>query len=443
MIRAGRVLQELRKNEVMSRTALFFPWPLGAGHTGRCLATARILAGQGYRSIFVGDATGGLIAREGFATVREGQVRHRVKPTASGYIVVPSLDACFAGVGYYQWARIWQHVEEDLALIREVKPDLVVTHMQPTCVIAAGIEGTPVVSIADGDFLRPGPCAWMPWLPQHAIGRLIPFRSSLPAFNKALAQAGAAAIEDVCQLMWTDAVLVGGTPETDPVEIVINEKSTVDFVGPLIWDPNQREIAARLAGFGVGRPRIYVTGGSGELFSRQMATAAADMAESNDWAVFLATGYHGELGSKAAANLLVNTFGGIRSALEWCDVVVCHGGHSTVMGALAAGKPIVVVPTMSETECNGRSMVVKSGAGVLLCESTWQESTGRLKILGRYSDSGDLITADSMARAVNELLGQPGYKSAANAVAAGMAPWIIRSKEVILASVGRLAAVGA
>lgn len=401
--------------------------------------TARVLAEAEDMPLFATDPTGGFVRREGFSAIDTSANRHRVRAATSGYIAIPSLDASFSSVGYYRPERIQHHVDEDLAIIRQVRPDVVVTHMQPTAVIAARIEGLPIVSIADGDFLRAGPCSWMPWVPAHAVSRLTPFPSSCAAFNTVLAKAGLPEIFDVADLMRTEAVLIGGTPEVEPVDGRTATGAPIDFVGPLIWDPGEAEVARKLNSFETrARPRIYVTGGSGELASRQMASAAIEIAAQNDWAVFYAAGYKAEQGAGSHACVMSHPFGGIRPALEWCDVVVCHGGHSTVMGALAAGKPMVVIPTMSETEGNGRFMAADHGAGMLLCSSTWDEGQARLKIVSRYPDEADLISPRTLSRAVQEILESTSYAKAASSLSQRMAPWIKRSSITILEAFERL-----
>ena len=45
-----------------------------------------------------------------------------------------------------------------------------------------------------------------------------------------------------------------------------------------------------------------------------------------------------------------------------CDLLVHHGGHSSVMTGLAAGTPAVILPTISERKSNARR-VASLGAG--------------------------------------------------------------------------------
>jgi UDP:flavonoid glycosyltransferase YjiC (YdhE family) len=75
--------------------------------------------------------------------------------------------------------------------------------------------------------------------------------------------------------------------------------------------------------------------------------------------------------------------------------VVCHGGSGTVLGALAAGVPLVVVPVFGDQFSNGER-VAGAGAGLVVEAAT--QLTG----------------------AVTEVLGDPGYRVAAEGIAGEM-----------------------
>lgn len=73
------------------------------------------------------------------------------------------------------------------------------------------------------------------------------------------------------------------------------------------------------------------------------------------------------------------------------DAVVCHGGLSTIMGALAAGRPLVVVPQGRDQDDNA-TMVEAAGAGIAL-----------------PVDAGP----PAIAAAVRAVLGDPSHRRAA------------------------------
>ncbi len=92
------------------------------------------------------------------------------------------------------------------------------------------------------------------------------------------------------------------------------------------------------------------------------------------------------------------------------ELVVCHGGSGTTLGALAAGVPVVVVPVFADQFANG-PRVAQAGAGLLV--DTGRDAHGRR----RPPDRGD---AAAIRRAIETVLAQPTYRDAARAVAAEM-----------------------
>jgi UDP:flavonoid glycosyltransferase YjiC (YdhE family) len=83
--------------------------------------------------------------------------------------------------------------------------------------------------------------------------------------------------------------------------------------------------------------------------------------------------------------------------LERVDAVVCHAGHNTVCESLWHGVPLVVAPIRDDQPIVA-GQVVDAGAGVRL-------RFGRVK-------------PERIAAAVTEVLGDPGYRSAAEKVGA-------------------------
>ncbi|SEB10116.1 glycosyltransferase [Pedobacter hartonius] len=78
--------------------------------------------------------------------------------------------------------------------------------------------------------------------------------------------------------------------------------------------------------------------------------------------------------------------------LPYLDAVVCHGGHNTVCESLTNGIPLVVIP-IAYDQSHVASRVVKTGAGIRL-------NFNRFK-------------AEHLREAVQEVLHDPGFKTAA------------------------------
>jgi UDP:flavonoid glycosyltransferase YjiC (YdhE family) len=82
------------------------------------------------------------------------------------------------------------------------------------------------------------------------------------------------------------------------------------------------------------------------------------------------------------------------------ELVVCHGGSGTVLGALAAGVPLVMLPHFGDQFANARR-IAESGAGVML--DVGQEEDGRRRpaielMASRIASSAMLVRSESSFR---------------------------------------------
>ncbi len=104
----------------------------------------------------------------------------------------------------------------------------------------------------------------------------------------------------------------------------------------------------------------------------------------------------------APANLHVEPFFPQEAVLAAAAVVVCHGGSGTVLGALSAGLPLVVLPMLADQLANG-TLVARTGAGVVLePPSTAAEVPS---------------AAASIGSAVERTLNDPSFRAAAREIA--------------------------
>jgi UDP:flavonoid glycosyltransferase YjiC (YdhE family) len=97
------------------------------------------------------------------------------------------------------------------------------------------------------------------------------------------------------------------------------------------------------------------------------------------------------------------------------DLVLCHGGSGTVLGALGAGVPVVAVPVFADQSENAK-LVVGAGAGeVVRCGPGGTGGTGR--------SAPGLVEGDVArnTRAAEAVLLDPAYRAGATRVAAEMA----------------------
>lgn len=82
--------------------------------------------------------------------------------------------------------------------------------------------------------------------------------------------------------------------------------------------------------------------------------------------------------------------------LPWCDAAVIHGGSGTVLGALAHGVPLLVLPQGAD-QWNNADRVAAAGAGLRLLR--------------------DEISVDAIRHAVTALLNEPSYRRTSTTIA--------------------------
>jgi UDP:flavonoid glycosyltransferase YjiC (YdhE family) len=368
------------------RRALFFPWSAGggAGYTCRCLALAARVAST-YQCAFGPEAIPSLVDDAGFQLIGS-RTRWHSTARQHDYLPFANVERVYAVTArYFRTQRILEHVERDRAAIAEYRPALVVVDMQPTAAIAARSMGLPVLSLADADFLSPAPCAWMPWL-TLAPDALMPYPSCLPAFNEVLDRLALAPIDSVTELLWGNVTLVPSSAELEPVVQPPAGTRAAVHVGPLYWDPPG--VTPTLPQDTEGA-RVYVTIGSGGMISQRILQRVLDALSQANLNVFVSTGLGSMARLRHAANIHYGGFTGLTEAILWSDVVVTHGGYSSVLATISLGRPQAVIPLMSEQEANGRQLVERSGCGLLIRSTRTDSDKRGLQFLNRFTGESD------------------------------------------------------
>jgi UDP:flavonoid glycosyltransferase YjiC (YdhE family) len=84
-----------------------------------------------------------------------------------------------------------------------------------------------------------------------------------------------------------------------------------------------------------------------------------------------------------------------RLVFERCDIVVCHGGSGTTLGALAFGLPLLLLPQGADQFLNATA-ITSAGAGLAILP--------------------DLLSCETIGQAVGTLLGDGSYRERAHRV---------------------------
>ena len=163
-------------------------------------------------------------------------------------------------------------------------------------------------------------------------------------------------------------------------------------------------------------PLVYVTFGSvaGSLpVVRSVFDAALAAVADLDARVLVTVGRDVDIAAlgPVAANTHVEAWVPQQDVLAHAALVVCHGGSGTTFGTLAAGIPLVFVPMFADQRPNAER-VAELGAGVIVAPTTGAD--GAMAGLA----AGDVAR---LRAAIETVLAEPSYVSAATTIAADMA----------------------
>lgn len=208
--------------------------------------------------------------------------------------------------------------------------------------------------------------------------------------------------------------LIGNVPELDYGRRDL--PPTVHYVGNCIWYPDRVGTAEWLERVPTNRPWVHVTESTLAYGDPFLLRTAVEALADQPVEVILTTGAHRDrqmLGPGAAAdNVHVAPWLSHGELLPRCAAVVTVGGKATILAAMEAGVPAVLVPTSWDKPDNARR-VTEVGAGI--------------RVPARR------CTPETLGSAVRRLLSHPAYRAAAQRIAERLAaaPGPLRAAELL------------
>jgi MGT family glycosyltransferase len=205
-----------------------------------------------------------------------------------------------------------------------------------------------------------------------------------------------------------------------------DQPSHVHYIGPCVWT---KSVGAPtpdwLNKLPSGRPWVHATEGTAQYQVPFLLRATAQALASQPVEVILTTGQNRnpeELGlTPLPANVHVERWLSHDTLLPRCAAIVTTGGPATVLAALKAGVPLLMVPTFWEKSDNAQR-VVEAGVG--------------LRLAPRH------CTPDRVRAAVMRLLNEPHFRENARRIAQllAAAPGPARAAELLEQLVQRMPA---
>jgi UDP:flavonoid glycosyltransferase YjiC (YdhE family) len=342
---------------------LFVAEAVTLAHVGRPLALAAALDRSQYEVHFA--------CADGYDFCFEGAdlVRWPIRSISSKQF----LQALADGKPVYDTATLAAYVEQDLQLLRQIKPDIVVGDFRLSLSVSARLAGIPYVGLINA--------YWSPYVrqqytvPSLPLTRLLPiglanalfnlvrpiaFATHTIPLNKVRRRHGLASLGWDLNRVYTDAdyTLYADVPQLFHAHAMPPNHA---FMGPVLWSPPLPR-PPWWAQLPQDRPLVYVTLGS----SGQGALLPAVLQALAPLPVTVLAATAGKVAlASVPANARVADYLPGEEAARRAALVVCNGGSPTSHQALAAGVPVLGIAGNLDQFLNMQG-IVEAGAGALL-----------------------------------------------------------------------------
>jgi len=283
------------------------------------------------------------------------------------------LNALAKGSPLYSKRTLERYVEDDLKLIDEIKPDLIVGDFRLSLSVSARLRHIPYATISNvywsvyssNDY----PVPQLPmtrflgvWLSQFLfdLSRPLAFALHCIPLNSVRRKYGLKSLGYDLRAVYTDAdeVLLADMPDYFPIAA---EARHHRYIGPIPWSPSS-SIPSWWSDIDRNRPIVYVTLGSSgriELLPRVLE-ALAQLPVT----VIATTAGRAEL-SSVPDNAMVSEYLPGDKAAGMAALVVCNGGSLTTYQAIQNGTPVLGVVSNLDQHLN-MSYLSRAGIGAVI-----------------------------------------------------------------------------
>jgi UDP:flavonoid glycosyltransferase YjiC (YdhE family) len=315
------------------------------------------------------------------------------------------LQALAEGRPVYDSATLRCYVEEDLQLLDEVRPAVVVGDFRLSLSVSARRAGVPYLTITNA--------YWSPYARQRfpvpdlpltrrlglwaggllfRLARPVGFALHTRPLNRVRRFYGLPSLGLDLRRIYTEADL---TLYADVLEMfpTFALPANHHYLGPILWSPPV-PLPAWWNRLPADRPIVYVTLGSSG--PPALMSVVLEGLAGLPVIVTVATA-----GQKLRGEIPANTFvadylpGG--QVVGRARLVICNGGSPTTQQALAAGVPVLGLPSNLDQYLNMEG-VERHGAGVLLRGGTADAGTSRAAVLRLLNESHYAEAAQALAR---------------------------------------------
>ena len=317
----------------------FSPCGMGLGHVGRALPVAEELVRRGAEVMFSTYLEGlDYVRRKGLPVVSSPALS--LASDSTGRI---DLRATAVTQGVPALPRFMQQVTKEMEYMKAFGPDVVVSDTRLSSVVAGKLLGLPVALMLN---------QFMPMVPRSEQ-------------NLTLSKVLDGGILTLLSRGWgaSDVILIPDFPEPytislDSLRIPKPYRHLVRMVGSILpWKPEEVEDTGRVreeAGATGGETLIYAAVSGPRQEREPLIRLLRPVLEEfpDGYKAVMSMG-DPDGGSNPASSGNLTAIPWVVDRYEYlkaCDLVVCRGGHNTIMQCISYGKPSIVIPTPNHTE---------------------------------------------------------------------------------------------
>jgi UDP:flavonoid glycosyltransferase YjiC (YdhE family) len=351
-LRESALLKPITASTRRQKIILF---PLGCllSHVGRLIEVGKALRARGHEVVFAGEHPDdprsklGMAERAGFRWVYAQEPDYRY--AWDRFVKYGWTATAYDLLRHQHWAPLDQILQSQIDLIEREQPDLVVGDATISVSTAAHITGIPAAGVMNGyaaDFVGPR-SLFMPLIHAWDATALRWIRRRV--YRKhAVRQLGGLRLLRNTPLLSPDLPGLYPPPDGWP---------HWHTVGPIFFEPDV-PMPDWFDELGDETPNVYITMGSTgilDTFLRRSFEALGRL----PYRFVVTTGGQAseETLAMAPANFRLTRYAPGSKLLERCQALIFHGGNGSMYQALAAGVPMIALPSHLEQVFNFRPIL--------------------------------------------------------------------------------------
>jgi len=364
---------------------VFFPMGWVLAHVGRSCEIAKVLRARGHEVVFAGEDPDHPMSRLDHV-IKQGFRWTHVKEVAwhwawARFEKYGAACAVYDFFRHNRWAPIEEIVTDIIRVVKEEEPDLILGDSCIGASTAGYATDTPAAGVLNGynsHFFRDG-C-----FTRHLINVMNEVKWE-PVRNRIYKRHG----KPPCNAIELLKQIPMLSPDLEEFHKPHGDYPNWLSIGPLLSEP-PAPLPDWFDELKDGTPNIYITMGSTGL-PEPLLTRCYDALGKTDYRFVVTTGnqMRQEAMDAAPGNFRFVNYAPGTKILEYCKAEVNHGGNGTMYQALAAGVPVISLPSHLEQGISV-DVMLKEGIGL-------RRSARR-------------TTGEELVKAIDEVVNDPSYK---------------------------------